>query len=170
MTERRSDGEKREDPAAQGRDGEREAVDPRIRRPGPHGAEARGTDDSTRLFHRAKGAGFEEIKPRSVTAADAVGMTGDEEPDEAHPKGRLALLKSRACFIATAAYGSVDAPEVEQLRRFRDRVLLKNPVGTAFVRLYYRVSPPIARLIARSPRLRVAIRGALDRFRNKAAL
>ncbi len=63
-----------------------------------------------------------------------------------------------------------DAPEVEQLRCFRDKHLLTNRFGAAFVRAYYRVSPPIARLIARKPRLRTAIRKTLDFLRDKAAL
>jgi hypothetical protein len=58
--------------------------------------------------------------------------------------------KSSGCFIATACYGSYDAPEVMDLRQFRDNVLLMSVTGRLFVRLYYTVSPPIARLIARS--------------------
>jgi tetratricopeptide (TPR) repeat protein len=45
------------------------------------------------------------------------------------------------CYIATACYGSYDHPDVVVLRRFRDERLLPSPLGAAFVRLYYRVSP-----------------------------
>ena len=58
---------------------------------------------------------------------------------------------------------------MERLRRFRDRHLLTNRPGTAFVRLYYRLSPPVARLIAKKPRLRTAVRKTLDFFQNRAA-
>ena len=62
------------------------------------------------------------------------------------------------CFIATAAYGSYLHPKVALLRAFRDRYLLTNPPGRLFVALYYRVSPPIAELIARHAVLRGATR------------
>lgn len=60
------------------------------------------------------------------------------------------------CFIATAAYGSYLDPHVVTLRDFRDHQLLTNAPGRAFVALYYRWSPPMARMIARSPLLRGA--------------
>ena len=48
------------------------------------------------------------------------------------------------CFIATAAFGDIDAPQVRLLREMRDRFLLKTTWGRGFVRSYYRWSPPVA--------------------------
>ncbi|MEI9934803.1 MAG: CFI-box-CTERM domain-containing protein [Ferruginibacter sp.] len=63
-----------------------------------------------------------------------------------------------ACFIATAVYGSYYAPEVLELRKFRDEVLLLNSVGRSFVRLYYQTSPFFASLIAKSKIVKAAVR------------
>lgn len=65
------------------------------------------------------------------------------------------------CFIATAAWGSALDPHVEALRRFRDRYLLSNAAGRAFVASYYRHSPPLAQLIAGDENLRALARGLL---------
>ena len=65
------------------------------------------------------------------------------------------------CFIATAAYGTPMAEEVQVLRKFRDSYLITNPPGQAFVSLYYRVSPPVARLIAGHPALKPLVRAGL---------
>ncbi len=65
------------------------------------------------------------------------------------------------CFIATAAYGSPMAEEIQVLRDFRDAYLLTNPVGRAFVDLYYRASPPMAQFITEHPRLKPMVRAGL---------
>jgi hypothetical protein len=58
------------------------------------------------------------------------------------------------CFIATAAYGTPMAEEIQVLREFRDEYLLTNPVGQGLVGFYYRVSPPIAEFITEHPSLK----------------
>ncbi len=65
------------------------------------------------------------------------------------------------CFIATAAYGSHLAPQVQRLREFRDRYLLPNPAGKVFVAVYYKLSPPLAAVIAVSKSLRAIVRVTL---------
>jgi hypothetical protein len=62
------------------------------------------------------------------------------------------------CFIATAAYGCYLHPKVMVLREFRDTCLLTNPPGRAFVTLYYRISPPLASLIAKHESARAVCR------------
>ncbi len=65
------------------------------------------------------------------------------------------------CFIATAAYGTPMAQEIQILRQFRDEYLLTNPVGQALVSLYYNVSPPIAEFITEHPSLKPIVRAGL---------
>ena len=65
------------------------------------------------------------------------------------------------CFIATAAYGTPMAEEIEILREFRDEYLLTNPLGQALVDVYYRVSPPIAEFITEHPSLKPIVRAGL---------
>ena len=66
----------------------------------------------------------------------------------------------KLCFVATASYG-YDSGEVGLLCQFRDECLLTNPLGTAFVKAYYTISPPIADFIAQHEGLRAAVRLAL---------
>lgn len=68
------------------------------------------------------------------------------------------------CFIATAAYGSPMERHVKVLRDFRDRFLVTNPVGKAFVDIYYRYSPPVADFIADNEALKASIRYGLLPF------
>jgi hypothetical protein len=65
------------------------------------------------------------------------------------------------CFIATAAYGTPLAGEIQILRQFRDEYLLTNPPGRAFVDFYYKVSPPIAEFITEHPSLKPIVRAGL---------
>jgi hypothetical protein len=69
------------------------------------------------------------------------------------------------CFIATSAFSSDLAPEVIILQNFRDDFLLKSEVGTCFVNLYYKASPPLARFLDKTvlfkPLVRACLRGLI---------
>lgn len=66
------------------------------------------------------------------------------------------------CFIATVAYGSPLASEIDTLRGFRDSKLIPNLFGRGVVNSYYTFSPPLSRVIVRSDRLRALVRFFLN--------
>lgn len=71
------------------------------------------------------------------------------------------VKQEEMCFIATAAFGSPLAWELKMLRGFRDKVLLKKSLGRIMVSMYYTISPPIAKFIARRGQLRIFVRSLI---------
>lgn len=71
------------------------------------------------------------------------------------------------CFIATAVYGDPYAPEVIALRRFRDETLESHALGRIFISVYYRISPPIANFLSRTPKLASIVKKFLDGLAHK---
>ena len=74
---------------------------------------------------------------------------------------KSSLPPSEGCFIATAAYGTPTAEQIDVLREFRDVVLLESTAGSQFVALYYQLSPPVADFIAGNELLRTLVRELL---------
>lgn len=66
-----------------------------------------------------------------------------------------------SCFIATACYETPMAEEVKVLCAFRDRYLLTNPIGSAFVDFYYKYSRRLADFIRDKENLKAFIRECL---------
>ena len=69
------------------------------------------------------------------------------------------------CLIATAAYGSELAPQVQQLRELRDNQLLQTESGTAFMNtfndIYYSFSPTIADMERENSMFKEAVKLAI---------
>jgi hypothetical protein len=92
--------------------------------------------------------------------------------DDCRNTGELAVLsfvteqrnvgQVDACFIATAAYGSVMANDVDMLRRFRDLLLKQSAFGELAVEAYYTFGPAPAGVIGESDLLRATARDLLS--------
>ena len=110
----------------------------------------------TRAVERAK----RWLRDWVFVSSEAIADGNDSPP---MPMGGLGegTAKSGGCFIATTAFGSPLARHVQVLKDFRDCYLMNFSLGRAFVKAYYRYSPPIADRIAKSDNLRALIRISL---------
>jgi hypothetical protein len=112
-----------------------------------------------------------DVKNESIYSAEAIAGTGEikesplsnmivDYPEAVVPYPNLSNSR-QGCFIATAAYGFYDAPEVQALRDFRDRYLLTNSAGSAFVSWYYEHGPVGAAYLDAHPAWKPLVRAAL---------
>ncbi len=79
------------------------------------------------------------------------------------PWGNI-VIDETDCFIATAAYGTEMASGTRILLKFRDKYLIKSEIGERLIKIYYKVSPPIARIIAKNPMFRKVVRAHLKPY------
>ena len=72
------------------------------------------------------------------------------------------LREGGGCLIATAAYGSEMAPQVQMLREIRDNQLMNTESGKSFMsgfnELYYTFSPTIADMERENPMFKEAVK------------
>ena len=118
-----------------------------------------GKEEKLKLFHLVDGV-WEPIPPENQSI-DTVNNTITVVVDTLSWFAIAEPVSEGGCFIATAAYGTPMAEEIQILREFRDEYLLTNPLGQALVDLYYKVSPPIAEFIAEHPGLKLVVRVGL---------
>jgi len=81
-----------------------------------------------------------------------------KEKYEHPPQG---FASREGCFIATAAFNTPMAQEIDVLRGFRDSRMEPNLIGRYLILLYYNLSPPLARVIARSNNMKAFVRMGL---------
>ncbi len=73
--------------------------------------------------------------------------------------------KGGGCLIATAAYGSEMAPQIQFLREIRDNTVLQTESGSAFLagfnQFYYSFSPTVADYERENPAFKETVKFAL---------
>jgi hypothetical protein len=104
------------------------------------------------------GSNIVKITPNTVYYVRAYGVLSDNTVIYGN---ELSFETSDACFIATAAYGSLLDNHVILLRNFRDRFLKTNYLGRTFINVYYKFSPEIAKTIEHSEGLKQLVRFCL---------
>lgn len=107
---------------------------------------------------------FEKIMTiirQSQPARASYGTNNDyRESDQPVNRGS----NSSACFVATAAFGSPLATELNCLRYWRDHFLVKTAKGRFFVSFYYKIGPFAASIVRRSPFLKRQVRKIIWRI------
>jgi hypothetical protein len=103
-----------------------------------------------KIIVNIEGILFQPIPSETVTFTEVINDASDEDG---------------SCIIATAAYGSELAPQVQLLREVRDNVLFSTSSGTSFMSvfnaLYYSFSPTVADLERQSPVFKETVKLAI---------
>ena len=102
------------------------------------------------------------------TAVDGIPVIGAatfevvEKGERITPAEQAAEEKNGGCLIATAAFGSEMAPQVQFLREIRDNTVLQTESGTSFMagfnQFYYSFSPTIADYERENPTFKEAVK------------
>ncbi len=93
---------------------------------------------------------------------DPLKATEEAMEEEMKEGGYIDEVTGGGCLIATAAFGSELAPQVQFLREVRDNTLLSTTSGatfmTGFNHIYYSFSPAVADLERENPAFREAVK------------
>lgn len=111
---------------------------------------------------------YTPIFPDVIKRAEAF-VKQAKKPEAVKHFLKKAVESRPRCFIATSAFESPLAVEVQILRHFRDNHLRRYFWGRNFIHIYYRNSPKIAAFLDRYPSLKPAVRALLRAFINCAA-
>ncbi len=107
------------------------------------------------------GSDIQEITPNITYYVRAYAITADNTVVYGN---QLTFKTDDACFIATAAYGTLLDGHVTLLRQFRDAYMMPYGLGRKIVGVYYRFSPAVADIVNENLLLRGVVRIALWPF------
>lgn len=103
---------------------------------------------------------FTPIFPDIIKKAEAFQKTS-RNPGAVKQLLRLSTEDRPRCFIATSAFETPQAIEVQLLRHYRDFYLKNSKLGRQFILAYYQTSPHIARILDSNSKLKPLIRAIL---------
>ena len=103
---------------------------------------------------------FTPIYPHVIRKAESLSR-GARNPEAFRKFLKQSSASRPRCFIATAAFDGRVSPTIEALCQFRDGYLSQTPTGRRLILVYYKVSPPLARALDSTPRLKPATRTVL---------
>ena len=126
---------------------------------GEHGAMVREHNEMTKEHNEALSMEDQAERDDPVdlgeSNGDDAGLGGEPDGAATDDDG-----SGGGCLIATAAFGSELAPQVQQLRELRDNTVLATASGTAFMSsfnsIYYTFSPSVADIQRENPAIREA--------------
>ena len=97
---------------------------------------------------------FDNDIPKFENSINSFSINSEKKQNDA-TNTQVADEEGGGCLIATAAFGSEMAPQIQQLREFRDNTLLTTKSGSAFMagfnQLYYSFSPTVADMERQNP-------------------
>ena len=104
--------------------------------------------------------------PTETVSFDIVVGDAHAQPTTTPPNNDVPPVEENGgCLIATAAFGSEMAPQVQQLRELRDNTVLSTKSGAAFMsgfnQLYYSFSPGVADFERENPVFKEMVKAGL---------
>jgi hypothetical protein len=123
-------------------------------------------DDKSRIALKVEPAGVGVFRIKMGRSLSDIGVEKARPITIPRPQQRVTTTRATTvtmeCVIASAAYGSSLAPEVQFLRVFRDEYVRSTFAGAefmkAFNRFYYSFSPAVASTLVDRPTLSQAVR------------
>ena len=132
--------------------------------------EARNFNSSLPLFDESlqsfdvleADAGSDDASPGGIIEGLLESLDAPETDAESEPESESGSPFGGGCLIATAAFGSELAPQVQQLRELRDGTLVQTDAGSSFMNwfntIYYSFSPSVADYERENPAFRELVR------------
>lgn len=119
-------------------------------------------DPNNPKYLNVKGLLLAQGKKEVEEGLKLIEKAAELDPTDINIQHNLKTLKDpNGCFIATAAYGTPFAYEIDELRNWRDTSLSKTSYGRAFIKNYYKYSPSIADYISEKKNLKKVVRTLL---------
>ena len=105
---------------------------------------------------------LEEMEQKAAAVTTAAEEKKSAEQKIAELEAELEKERGGGCLIATAAFGSELAPQVQFLREIRDNTVLQTESGSAFMtgfnQFYYSFSPAVADYERENPAFKEAVK------------